>query len=47
MVVCTICFEPTFMKTAVLHHRHEETPEVKARWFQSLTFSEAHELCAP
>ena len=28
------------MRKAVLHDRNEETPEAKARWFQSLSMEE-------
>ena len=29
---------------AISHDRHEETPEAKARWFQSLPLSDRMEL---
>jgi len=32
------------MDKAVSHDREEETPEAKARWFQSLSLSERMEL---
>ena len=32
------------MMEAISHDRHEETPEAKARWFQSLPLSERMEL---
>ena len=35
------------MPESVTHDQHEETPEQKARWFQSLPLSERMEmLCA-
>ncbi len=35
------------MNGLVSHDRHDETPEAKARWFQSLSLSERMELlCA-
>jgi hypothetical protein len=32
------------MKNQITHTRQEETPEAKARWFQSLTLNERAEL---
>ena len=32
------------MKAAVSHDRNEETPESKARWFQSLSMKERMDL---
>ncbi len=32
------------MKEFISHDRSEETPEAKARWFQSLTLSERMEI---
>jgi hypothetical protein len=32
------------MKGSVTHSRDEETPEAKARWFQSLSMSERMDL---
>ena len=32
------------MKNPITHTRQEETPEAKARWFQSLTIEERVEL---
>lgn len=32
------------MKKAVSHDRNEETPEAKARWFQSLSMEERMDL---
>jgi hypothetical protein len=32
------------MKGSVHHDRNEETPEAKARWFQSLSMSERMDL---
>ena len=32
------------MKGSVSHDRAEETPEAKARWFQSLTFEDRAQL---
>jgi hypothetical protein len=38
---------PTDMERAISHGREEETPEAKARWFQSLPIDERMELlCA-
>jgi hypothetical protein len=35
---------PIGMKVTVSHDREEETPEAKARWFQSLPLAERMEL---
>ncbi len=32
------------METKISHDRQDESPESKARWFQSLTFQERAEL---
>jgi hypothetical protein len=41
---CRISGKILLMKEKVTHDRQEETPEAKARWFQSLTVEERGDL---